>query len=139
VNAANAEVAWAFFDRLGRGRIDEALGLLDDEGTWWHVRGRVAYPMRLHKQRLARAWSIVPLEFTLHRAVEDGDVVVLEIASHAELPGGGDYDNRYCYVITVADGRLRHVREYSDTAYGDRVLTPEVQALFAEAAAESDG
>jgi len=68
--------------------------------------------------------------------------VVLELESHAELPGGEQYDNRYCYVVTVVDGALHHVREYSDTAYGDRALTPEVQELFAAAAAaatEDDG
>ncbi|HEV7759833.1 MAG TPA: nuclear transport factor 2 family protein [Acidimicrobiales bacterium] len=134
---SNAEVAWSFFELLGRGRIDEALAVLDDDGTWWHVRTRRAYPMRRHKRQLARAWSIVPLQFTRFRTVEDGDTVVLELASHAQLPGGGAYDNRYVYVVTMGAGTLLHVREYSDTAYGDRVLTPEIQALFAEAAAES--
>jgi uncharacterized protein len=136
-----ADVAWSFFERLGEGRIDDALALLDDGGTWWHVRTRRAYPMCDHKRMLARAWSIVPLRFSLDRAFtdSDGDIVVLELASHAELPGGGEYANRYCYVITLVGGRLRHVREYSDTAYGDRALTPEVQALFAEAAAAVAG
>ena len=130
----NGRTAWAFFERLGEGRIDDALALLDDAGTWWHVRTRQAYPMPDHKRVLARAWSIVPLRFTLHRTVEDGGDVVLELESHAELPDGGGYNNRYCYVITVVDGALRHVREYSDTAYGDRALTPEVQAMFKDLA-----
>ena len=131
---ANGQTAWAFFDLLGRGRIDEALALLDDAGTWWHVRSRRAYPMRDHKRLLARTWSIVPLRFVRHRTVVDGDTVVLELESHADLPDGTAYNNRYCYLVTVVDGRLRHVREYSDTAYGDRVLTPEVQSLFTQAA-----
>ena len=45
---------------------------------------------------------------------------------HARSRAGIEYDNEYCGVFLVEDGRIRAVREYMDTGYAARVLFPEI-------------
>ena len=48
----------------------------------------------------------------------DGDTVIVEERTRATLAHGGHYDNDYCFVIELEDGRIRRVREYMDTQRG---------------------
>jgi uncharacterized protein len=52
----------------------------------------------------------------------DGDRVVVQARGHATTVGGEPYEQTYCYVFRVADGRLTEVVEYCDTALVERVL-----------------
>jgi ketosteroid isomerase-like protein len=63
-----------------------------------------------------RLFSEIDISF---RAVHvDGDIVIIEERMQATLPGGRPYQNDYCFVFIVADGRIRQVREYMDTRKG---------------------
>ena len=73
-----------------------------------------------------RLFSEIDISF---RAVHaDGDNVIVEERMRATLPGGRPYDNDYCFIFVVADGRIKQVREYMDTRKG-------WQMVFGEAAA----
>lgn len=48
----------------------------------------------------------------------DGDTVIVEERMRATLANGGHYDNDYCLVFELEDGRIRRVREYMDTQRG---------------------
>ena len=48
----------------------------------------------------------------------DGDTVVLETRFRSTLPDGRPYDNAYCFLVTVRDGRLHRIREHLDTHRG---------------------
>jgi len=67
-----------------------------------------------------RLFSDVSVEFTAIHA--DGDAVIVEERMRATLPGGRPYDNAYCFVFEVKDGRIRRVREYMDTMKGWRMV-----------------
>lgn len=54
----------------------------------------------------------------------DGDVVVVEAKGAVTLKSGKSYNNRYCFVIEMAGGRMREVREYMDSALAESVLEP---------------
>jgi ketosteroid isomerase-like protein len=45
----------------------------------------------------------------------EGDVVILEERMQATLANGRPYDNDYCFIFELTDGRIRRVREYMDT------------------------
>jgi ketosteroid isomerase-like protein len=126
-----SDVAWSYFDLCGQGRIDEALALLDDSGTFWDVLTRDSVPMPRHKDAVRPALGIVPLRFELLSTIEAGDQVVLEVESHASLPDGDTYNNLYCFLITVRDGKILHVREYNDTHHVLN-LPRSMRALFAK-------
>ncbi len=55
-------------------------------------------------------------EITSARA--DGDTVFLESRLRSTLPNGGQYDNEYCFLVTVQDGLLHRIREHLDTHRG---------------------
>ena len=110
-------LAWSYFQHLNEGRVDEAADLLDDEGTWWTCGSRRELPMLTHKRLFPAALRAAPMRFVLRGAVEQGDNVVLEVESRADLPDGATYHNVYAFVITIRSGRFWQVREYFDTAH----------------------
>lgn len=64
----------------------------------------------------------------------DGDVVIVETRLLATLPSGRTYDNDYCFILELQDGRIKVMREYMDTAKGFRMIFgEEAGAKLAEA------
>jgi ketosteroid isomerase-like protein len=112
--ASNTEIAWSFFELESQGRLEEALELLGEDGTWWNVRTRQAVPMSEMKASIPKFLAQVPIRFDLHNAMADGDRVILEMESHAVRADGKEYNNVYCFVITVSGGKIQHAREYLD-------------------------
>jgi uncharacterized protein len=58
------------------------------------------------------------VQFTAIHA--DEDRVVVEETTRATLPDGALYENDYCFIFELEDGRIRRVREYTDTLRGWR-------------------
>jgi uncharacterized protein len=56
------------------------------------------------------------VEFT--KIVADGDTVVFEQTFSARVCNGRMYENHYCWVFEVRDGRVTEMREYMDTHGG---------------------
>jgi ketosteroid isomerase-like protein len=59
--------------------------------------------------------STPPIE--LHNVVAQDDVVAVEYTARMRTAIGKDYENHYVLMLDVADGRIRHVREYNDTSH----------------------
>ncbi|MDP3759240.1 MAG: nuclear transport factor 2 family protein [Ramlibacter sp.] len=57
--------------------------------------------------------------------VAEGPIAVLETRFQGTLANGRPYDNEYCFVIEVKDGRIRRMREYMDTQRGFRCIFGE--------------
>jgi len=57
--------------------------------------------------------------------VAEGATAVLEMRFQATLSNGRYYDNDYCFVIEVKDGRIHRMREYMDTQRGFRLIFGE--------------
>jgi uncharacterized protein len=62
--------------------------------------------------------------FEFPTLIAEGDTVALEWKVQARSAAGADYENEYCGIFVVRDGRIQEVREYLDTAYTARVLFP---------------
>jgi ketosteroid isomerase-like protein len=67
--------------------------------------------------------SDVAVTFT--SLVADGATAVLENRFQATLSNGRHYDNDYCFVIEVKDGRIHRMREYMDTQRGFALIFGE--------------
>jgi ketosteroid isomerase-like protein len=65
-----------------------------------------------------------PSSITATRILADGDHVVVECHGDATTVSGERYANTYCFVIRMAEGQLRELTEYMDTALVERVLQP---------------
>jgi ketosteroid isomerase-like protein len=60
--------------------------------------------------------------FDFPTLIGDGDTVALEWRVQARTARHEHYDNCYCGVFVVRDGKIQEVREYLDTAYAARKL-----------------
>jgi uncharacterized protein len=57
-----------------------------------------------------------------HRFIAEGDYVVVEARGDNVTKAGKPYNNEYCFVFRLADGKIKEVKEYADTALVDAVL-----------------
>jgi ketosteroid isomerase-like protein len=125
------KVVGDFFATFSRGDIDGVLERMTDDATWW-VAGRIdgmsGTNTREQLGTLLRqvkplyktgALTITPIAMTA-----EGDRVAVEAESHAELVSGGVYANQYHFLVELAGGRIRRVREYSDTHHMVETFSP---------------
>jgi uncharacterized protein len=56
--------------------------------------------------------------------IAEGDTVVVETKGDNVTKTGARYDNEYCMVWRVENGRIKEIKEYCDSALVERVLGP---------------
>jgi ketosteroid isomerase-like protein len=52
----------------------------------------------------------------------DGQTVIVEERMQATLANGRKYDNDYCFIFELVDGKISKVREYMDTQRGKECI-----------------
>lgn len=57
-----------------------------------------------------------------HRFIAEGDFVVVEARGNNVTKEGRPYNNAYCFVIRLEDGKLKEITEYMDTELVTAVL-----------------
>jgi hypothetical protein len=57
-----------------------------------------------------------------HRFIADGDHVVVEARGDNLTRSGARYDNDYCLVFRLEDGKIKEVREYCDSVLTEKAL-----------------
>jgi hypothetical protein len=62
------------------------------------------------------------MQTEIRRVYGDGDAVVVELTNRAKTGKGRDYENEYCFVFEVEAGKIRRIREYTDTAKAKAIL-----------------
>jgi hypothetical protein len=63
-----------------------------------------------------------------HRFIADGDHVVVEAKGDNLTKEGVRYDNDYCLVFALQDGKIMEVREYCDSVLTEKALGPFPEA-----------
>ena len=71
------------------------------------------------RSRLQRPGRTVPFRF-----IADDDWVVVEARGDNVTKSGERYDNYYCLVFRLQDGKIAEMREYQDSTLCERVLGP---------------
>lgn len=61
----------------------------------------------------------IPLGF-----IADGDHVVIEARGEMQRKDGERYENQYCLIFRLEQGKIVEMREYQDSALCERVLGP---------------
>src|SRR5258708_26095642 len=59
-----------------------------------------------------------------HRFIADGEHVVVEARGDNVTKAGVRYDNDYCLVFRLENGRIKEVREYCDSVLTEKALGP---------------
>ncbi|MEQ8233500.1 MAG: nuclear transport factor 2 family protein [Gammaproteobacteria bacterium] len=118
----NKRLVRATWDAVTAGDIDTFLGNLADDVTWTFFGShRFAGTFRGKDELLAKLFGPLGevledgIKVTIDSLTAEDDRVVIEARGEARAKSGAPYNNHYCIVVTVSDGRIRHVREYLDS------------------------
>jgi ketosteroid isomerase-like protein len=57
-----------------------------------------------------------------HQFFADGDTVVMEGVGQMQTRAGVPYNNDYCLIYRLKDGKIVEIREYCDSALTEKVL-----------------
>lgn len=149
---AAGAVALAFIDAISAADADGIRALCTPDATWWADGGKARTPgpeadvaispdkLFLGRVSIAERAALVGglaqkfpggLTLTAHRLIEQNEagedgLVAVETEGFGRHVSGRLYQNRYCWVMSVSDGRITEVREYCDTFHGFDVFYPEL-------------
>ena len=127
--AENKHVVLDFYEAGARGDMDACFALLADDITWTNIgstrfSGRYTGKQALAGELLGPLFAQLKagISSKIERLVAEGDTVVAQTSGAAETANGTPYNNTYCQVIQIRDGRIANVKEYMDTALIDSVF-----------------
>jgi uncharacterized protein len=129
--ATNKELITEAFGGLAHGDGSALVGLMADDIVWTAI-GTTAWSGALHGKSEVLTKLLMPLGAQLanattvvaHRILAEGDFVVVEARGANTTRTGKDYSNTYCFVMKMADGKIKEVTEYMDTALVNASLEP---------------
>jgi ketosteroid isomerase-like protein len=125
----NRTIVQHIFDELGSGNPAPLIESLADDfrfillgTTKWSrsYEGKAAVLAELFAPLRARMNR--PIRNRAVRLIAEGDLVAVEVRGDNVTREGKAYDNAYCNVIRLEDGKLKEWTEYCDTALIDAVL-----------------
>ncbi|MGY8680326.1 nuclear transport factor 2 family protein [Bradyrhizobium sp. UFLA05-153] len=112
---------------------DDAKWVVTGQYSWSRTfAGRDAILNDLHGH--VRSRLVDRTRTVAHRFIADGDFVVVEAKGDNVTKEGVRYDNDYCLVFRIEDGRIKEIREYCDSVLTEKALGP-----FPEAASRAAG
>ena len=131
MSADNKTVMQHIFAELSKGnRKPFAEAMAEDfcwtiagSSTWGRTwEGKEAVLNQLMKPLFARFANTYTC--TAHRMIAEGDYVVVEARGNVMTRSGRAYNNNYCYVCRLREGKLVELIEYMDTEMAAAVLGP---------------
>jgi ketosteroid isomerase-like protein len=109
----------------------------------WTITGTTQWSKRYEGKRAVadelfgalRTKLVPPIVVEAHRFIADEDYVVVEARGRNTTKDGVPYNNTYCYVFRLADGKLQEMTEYLDTelvtaALGDPVTKSSTNTVL---------
>jgi ketosteroid isomerase-like protein len=121
----------AAFDALANGDGGPFMASLGED-VRWTIIGTTTWSGTYDGKRAVRDELMRPLfaQFadryinTATRILAEDDVVVIECRGKVTTKAGKPYDQTYCYVCRLADGKVRELTEYLDTEVVSSALEP---------------
>lgn len=117
-----------FVDALSTGDAASLDALFTDDAVIWHNYDQIGQPAREALAALAGLAVLQPRYEIAGRDVVDGACIQRHVV-HITLPGGQPTSIPAIQRISVADGRIRRIDEYMDSAQ----MASAIQALQASA------
>jgi uncharacterized protein len=120
--AENKAMMAQIYAELARGNSRPFVeGLADD--VRWTITGKTKWSRTYEgketviKELLGplRSQFAEPYRATAERIIAEGDCVVAEVRGYVTTKAGKPYNNRYCFVLRLAEGKVRELTEYLDT------------------------
>lgn len=127
--AENRQVVLDFYEAGARGDMDACFALLADDVSWTNIgstkfSGTYTGKQQLVEQLLGPLFGQLKagIRSKIERLVAEDDIVVAQTSGTAETLDGKPYNNTYCQVIRIQDGKIADVTEYFDTALVNAVF-----------------
>lgn len=125
----NRALIRAAFEGLAKADAATFLGLMADDFSWV-VEGQSKWSKRWDGKEAVRRDLIAPLfsnfatpyRNVAEEIIAEGDRVVVLCRGEVKTVAGDDYNNSYCFVIRMRDGKMVELREYMDTALAEAAL-----------------
>jgi ketosteroid isomerase-like protein len=121
-----------FYTALRKGDRARLLELLAPDAVWIppasapvpRTEGAEAIADALGGQIVRTTFDLSkPFALEVRRVLADGDVAVVQQRLTATAKAtGADYDNQYCWIYEVRDGRIAVLEEYADTIVAGRAM-----------------
>jgi uncharacterized protein len=118
----NKEIARKTWEAAVKGDIDTATANISDEVSWLLPASvNPGGPLK-GKQAVAGFFKSLGTAFPgglkteIRRVYGDGDTVLMELTNRGQTAKGKQYENEYCFVLEFEGGKIRRVREYTDSA-----------------------
>ena len=130
----NKKVVLVFIDAMGRSDGASAIPCLDPEaftlakgfGKFAGVRQYATIVGTIDAFQKLLPTGLRP---KIESVTAEADRVVVEFEGNAVAASGEQYNNQYCMVFTMRDGKIKQVNEYFCTILADRVLWPLVESM----------
>ena len=127
----NKKIVEHIYAELAKGNGAPFREAMADDFTWI-IKGSTAWSRAYRGKEAVANELLRPLfaQFkdrytnTAERVLVDGEYVVVQCKGRVSTVAGEPYNNSYCLIIRMADGKMKELVEYLDTALVDRVLTP---------------
>jgi ketosteroid isomerase-like protein len=128
---ANRSLIQGIFAQLEAGNVKPFVDALSD-GVRWTTPGHCAWSLVFEGKEAVlnqllgpvRAQLVDRVHLTVRRVIADGEHVVVEAKGQAVTKTGKPYDNEYCFVYRIVDGKVAEVTEYMDTDLACSRLVP---------------
>jgi len=130
--AENKGLVRSFYEAGNRGDMEACLALIDEDIVWTNTgltrfsgiyRGKKELVEELLDPLFERLRS--GISSNVHLLIAEDDRVVALTSGSAETVDGRPYNNQYCHVIRLRDGRFIEVIEYLDTGLVRTVFGPK--------------
>lgn len=127
--AENKRLLQNVFAELSKGNGQPLIEMMADDFCWT-ITGTTAWSRTYNGKQAVLTELLQPLvaQFatqytnTAHRFIAEDDFVVVECRGNVMTKKGKPYNNAYCYVCRLEDGKLKELTEYLDTELVTAVL-----------------
>jgi ketosteroid isomerase-like protein len=125
----NRALIQAFYDAANRPDMNVCLGYLADDVTWTNIgttkySGSYAGKSALVEKLLQPVFGQLKagIVSTIVNIIAEGEFVAVQSKGQAETTDGRPYNNTYCHVFRIRNGKVVEVTEYLDTQLTASVL-----------------
>ena len=123
METANKQLLQHAYAEISKGNVQPLLDSLADDVEWTIIgstalsgtsRGKQEVIDKLLKPIRARL-ADGPIMFQPERFIAEGEYVVMQAQGRATALSGKPYNNTYCIVCRIVDGKVKELVDYIDT------------------------
>ena len=130
---ANKQLVRDAFEAMGRSDIRPLVDMMTDDFAWI-IEGQSRFSRSYEGKVAVKRDLLTPLfeafatpyRFIIDDIIAEGDSVVVRGRGEVRTKAGKDYNNSYCFVLGLEEGKLVELREYLDTALVERVFGADI-------------